>query len=318
MEGEDVFGEQEAARQKAGECMTQPQPSEDLILMPVDGSEMSEFAIPYAAEVAAALGAGTLITRVVERTNWSAASSGYLIAPDTYSRVIEQDERDAHAQTQRITEQLMARGLRARALVEDANSPVDLLGIAARERASLVVMATHARGGLSRATLGSVADQFVRHGHCPTLLVRARGRRPERPALARALVPLDGSAMSELAAPVVMRLAGRIVRQVTLLRVVDPDERSGAAAEAQRSLDAVRERIERDSELLRGNVETLLLWGMAAQQILEESTRHDLIVMATHGQTGATRWAFGSVADEVLQAARTPLLLTHSRLRVTP
>lgn len=290
----------------------------ELIMTPLDGSDMSEFAIPYTAEIAEALGASVLVARLVERTNWSAASSGYLIAPDTYSQLIEQDERDAAAQTHHIAELLVARGLKARGLVENANSPAELVGVTAREHVSLVVMATHARSGLSRVTLGSVADQIVRHGHCPTLLVRARGRRPEHPALSRALIPLDGSAMSELALPVALRLAGRLVRHVTLLRVVDPDERSGASHEAQRALDAVRERIERESESLRGQVETLLLWGAPAQQILEESVQHDLIIMATHGQSGATRWAFGSVADETLRDARTPLLLTHSRMQPMP
>ena len=297
--------------------MTQPHANVDLIMTPLDGSDMSEFAVPYTVEIAAALGATTLIARVVERMRWSAASSGYLIAPDTYSQLLELEERDAQAQTQRVVERLSAHGLTARRLVEAAASPADLLNITQREHISLVVMATHARSGFARITLGSVADQLVRHGRCPTLLVRARGRLPEHPTLARALVPLDGSAMSELALPTLARFAGRLVSHVTLLRVVDPDERSGASLEAQRSLDVTRERVEREMESLRGHVETLLLWGLPGQQILEESALHDVIIMATHGQTGATRWAFGSVADEVLHEARTPLLLTRPHMRAS-
>jgi len=295
--------------------MTQPQAGVDVIMTPLDGSDMSEFALPYAAELAAALGATALVARVVERTHWAAASSGYMMSPETYTQMLEIDEQDAQAQTQRTVERLSARGLKTRRLVEDATSPTDLLDISAREHVTFVVMATHARSGLARVALGSVADQLVRHGRCPTLLVRARGRLAEHPALTRALVPLDGSAMSELALPTVAHLAGRLVKHVTLLRVVDPEERSGASAEAQRSLNVVRERLERDVESLRGQVETLLLWGIPGQQILEESARHDLIIMATHGQTGATRWAFGSVADEVLHDARTPLLLTRPHQR---
>lgn len=295
--------------------MTQPQVGVDVIMTPLDGSDMSEFALPYTADIATALGATVLVARVVERTHWSAASSGYMVSPDTYTQLLELDEQDAQAQTQHAVERLSARGLKTRRLVEDATSPSDLLEIGVREHVSFVVMATHARSGLVRITMGSVADQLVRHGRRPTLLVRARGRLPEHPALARALVPLDGSAVSELALPTLSHLAGKLVKHVTLLRVVDPDERSGASAAAQRALDVVRERIEREVESLRGQVETLLLWGMPGQEILEESARHDLIIMATHGQTGATRWAFGSVADEVLHDAHTPLLLTRPHQR---
>src|SRR5487761_2216324 len=295
--------------------MTQPQTGVEVVMTPLDGSDMSEFAVPYAAEVAAALGAATLVTRLVERSHWYAANSGYLMSPQTYTELLEEEKREALAQTQRVVERLSGRGLTARRVVEAATPPAALIDIATREHAAFVVMATHGRSGLARVALGSVADQLVRHGVCPTLLVRARGRLAERPALARALVPLDGSAMSELSLPTLAHLAGRLIRQVTLVRVVDPDERSGATQEAQRALGAARERIEREMESLRGHVETLLLWGMPAQQILEESAAHDLIVMATHGQSGAARWAFGSVADEVLHEARTPLLLTRPHIR---
>ncbi len=287
------------------------QPDANLILTPLDGSDLSEFAIPYAAEIATALDAATLVARLVERTRWAGTRSGYLLAPEVYTELMEFEERDARTQTKRVVAWLGDQGVAARSLVEDANSPADLIAIQAREGVSLVVMATHARSGFARATLGSVADQLVRQGHCPTLLVRARGRRPVRPSLARALIPLDGSAMSELALATLATLSGRLVKHVTLLRVIDPDERSGASNEAQHALDATRERVERESEQLHGQVETLLLWGDAAQQIVEESADHDLVIMATHGKTGATRWAFGSVADAVLSETRAPLLLTR-------
>ncbi|HZC07652.1 MAG TPA: universal stress protein [Ktedonobacterales bacterium] len=282
-----------------------------VILTPLDGSEMSEFAVPYTAEVARALGATVLIARIVERTRWSAASSGYMMSPGAYTELLELDERDAQAQTHRVVERLTAQGVAARGLVEDADLPADLIDIERREHVSLVVMATHARSGLARVTLGSVADQLVRHGRCPTLLVRAHGALPERPALARALIPLDGSAVSELALAELANVAGTLVKQVTLLRVIGPEERSGASAEGHRALEAARERVERASESLRGQVKTLVMWGQVAQQVLDESARHDLIIMATHGAGGATRWAFGSVADQVLSEAQAPLLLTR-------
>lgn len=291
------------------------QAGSELILTPLDGSDMSEFAIPYAATVAEALGGSVLVARLVERTRWSAASSGYMMSPGAYTELLELDERDARTQTQRAVERLSARGVAARSLVEDANLPDDLINLQTREHVSLVVMATHARTGLARVVLGSVADRLVRHGHCPALVLRARGRLPERPALAHALIPLDGSAMSELALATLSDVAGRLVKRVTLLRVIAHDERSGAAMDAQRALDVARERVERESEGLRGQVETLLRWGTAAQQILEEAAAHDLIIMTTQGQTGASRWAFGSVADEVLRETQTPILLSSPQHR---
>lgn len=295
--------------------MSSAQTGKSVVLMPLDGSDMSEFALPYTAELAVALDAEPVVARIIERTHWSGAGSGYLVAPQMYADLLEIAEKDAQKETQLAVGRLSARGLTARRVVEYAVSPANLVEISEREHASFVVMATHGRSGMARATLGSVADHVTRHGHCPTLLVQARGRLPEHPALADALLPLDGSAMSEVALPTLATLAGKLVKKVTLLRVIHPDARSGTSAEAQKGLDAARERIEREMESLRGHVETLLLWGMPGQQILEESLHHDLIIMATHGETGATRWAFGSVADEALHDARTPLLLTRPLTR---
>lgn len=293
--------------------MSSAQASGSVILTPLDGSEMSEFALPYLAEVAGALGAAPVVARIVERTRWTSAGSGYLVAPQVYADLLTAEETDAKSQTTRAVAWLGQRGLAARASVDFATSPANLLEVCAREHASLVVMATHGRVGMERVTLGSVADQVVRHGQYPTLLVRALGRLVDRPPLADALLPLDGSAMSEIALPTLASLAGTLVKRVTLLRVVDPDARSGAANGARQSLAAIRERIEREMEALRGQVETLVVWGAPTQQILKEAAGHDLIVMATHGETGASRWAFGSVADEVLHSAHTPLLLTRPR-----
>ena len=285
----------------------------DPILLPLDGSDMSEFAAPYVVAIATALGAPALVARIVERTNWSSVGSGFLIAPGEYAALMQMATDDAKAQTQHMAEWLKAHGVTARTLVEEAISPAALLDIQQREQVGLLVMTSHGRGGFARLTLGSVSDQLVRQGRCPTLLLRAQGRLPERPPLERALIPLDGSALSELALTELERLAGRLVKHVTLTRVIDVEERSGASREAGRALEATRERIEATFAGLRGQVETLVLWGSPAQQIVEESAHHDLIIMATHGKGGAARWAFGSVASDVTQTTIRPLLLAHPR-----
>ena len=62
-------------------------------------------------------------------------------------------------------------------------------------------------------------------------------------------------------------------------------------------------------------VKTATVIGYPAEEIVEAAARRqiDLIVMATHGYGGLKRWALGSVADKVLHAAPTPLLLVHAQ-----
>jgi nucleotide-binding universal stress UspA family protein len=54
--------------------------------------------------------------------------------------------------------------------------------------------------------------------------------------------------------------------------------------------------------------------GRVAETIIDYANRHsvDLIIMATHGRSGLSRWAYGSVADKVLRGADVPVLLVRA------
>jgi nucleotide-binding universal stress UspA family protein len=97
----------------------------------------------------------------------------------------------------------------------------------------LVVMCSHGRGGVSRVALGSIATGLLQRGTAPVLLARAFG---EPVALEQAVVPLDGSARAEEALRLVERLAGSVIHEVTLLRVID---RSTQGPEAERYLEQI-------------------------------------------------------------------------------
>jgi nucleotide-binding universal stress UspA family protein len=63
------------------------------------------------------------------------------------------------------------------------------------------------------------------------------------------------------------------------------------------------------------HAEVVLEHGDAADRLLAvlAGRQADLIVMATHGRSGLTRWVLGSVAERVMRAAPVPLLLVRTR-----
>ena len=63
-------------------------------------------------------------------------------------------------------------GLRARWVVATGVPHEEIVAAAAKERADLIVLGTHGRGGLDRALLGSVADRVIRLAPCPVLSAR--------------------------------------------------------------------------------------------------------------------------------------------------
>jgi nucleotide-binding universal stress UspA family protein len=144
----------------------------------------------------------------------------------------------------------------------------------------------------------------------------------------RILVPLDGSPRAEQAIPVAARLAHASGGTVVLLQVVgipleyEPALYASYVAQtpfyAQELLNAELTKaryylVDRaQSEHLTGIItETEVRSGAAAPAILEfaRAQQVDLIVMCSHGRTGFTRWALGSVAQKVARHSTTPVLI---------
>jgi nucleotide-binding universal stress UspA family protein len=142
------------------------------------------------------------------------------------------------------------------------------------------------------------------------------------------LVPLDGSELAECVLPHVEAIAsGCGVESVIFVRAVDtsvpsdvydayvPAELKREAEEraettAREYLDEVAGRFNLDGI----EVQKQLLTGKAAESIAEYATKNDveLIAIATHGRSGVSRWAWGSVADRVLRSACVPVLMVRA------
>jgi nucleotide-binding universal stress UspA family protein len=80
--------------------------------------------------------------------------------------------------------------------------------------------------------------------------------------------------------------------------------------QAQRYLDRIRKQLVKKGI----NGETVVLLGNPPDQIASYAEKNDidLIVMASHGRSGVSRWAYGSVADKVFRASCVPVLMVRA------
>ncbi len=136
------------------------------------------------------------------------------------------------------------------------------------------------------------------------------------------VVPLDGSPLAEVALPYAEEVAGKMDSEIILLTVVASEE-----AEEYRShyhyLGKMEDITQRQVDKylnVQGNdgitVGTATRVGNPAEGILDyvNNGALNLIVMATHGHSGISRWAVGSVADKVVRGtSRQPLLLIRAK-----
>lgn len=134
------------------------------ILIPLDGSEFAEAALPHACALAACTGAELVLLRVAVQPLYGSVS------PDSSPSIRADTEAEASAYLDRVAGELRAAGFRVTA--ETCTGPVaeTILDYAAGIRADLIVMSTHGRSGLARWFIGSVADKIVRGARLPVLL----------------------------------------------------------------------------------------------------------------------------------------------------
>jgi nucleotide-binding universal stress UspA family protein len=144
------------------------------ILVPLDGSELSEQILESALELGGLTQTEYILMRVVEPFIIVGypplAQSSRIDVKLTQAQVAE-----AQHYVDRIAERLRAAGHRtqARALLAEQVA-VAIIDEARRQEADLIAMTTHGRSGLARLLLGSVADKVLRGATVPLLLARPR------------------------------------------------------------------------------------------------------------------------------------------------
>ena len=139
------------------------------IIVPTDFSSCSEEAWRLAQRLAGMSGAELVLTHVL--TEAPLFREGPFIMPKV-REVFEAARSFADASLQEWVAKARAEGLSARAALRSGVAYQEIVTLAVDERADLIVIGTHGRGGIDRALLGSVADRVIRLAPCPVLTVR--------------------------------------------------------------------------------------------------------------------------------------------------
>ena len=277
------------------------------ILVPVDESPRSGRLAACAGQLASATGASVLLLEV--------------IADPVLRTSAEHDLEHASAG-------LRQKGVHYESLVEPGWPAPTVLRVAAAWQVDLIAMATHVTSDFDRWINGSTTDAVVRGAPCPVLVVPAACEAAEPTAGGyRLLVPLDGSPLAEEALEPAAELARALGAEVFLARVVPhavPVEDlsdlggGGEAPRAKAEASAATTYLEATADRLRARgirVQTYVSTGHAAAGIERAARELDasLLVLASHGRGGLTRFLTGSVATDVMQTASIPVVLVRPK-----
>ena len=298
------------------------------IVVPLDGSSLSEQVLPYVRQLAAGLSIPVTLISVVEPPPLGVAQG---LNPQLHEHETDQLTSRAKSYLDPVANALRdagidimtgtPTGIPAQAIVDEAEKVPD----------TLIAMSGHGRSGVARWWLGSVADRVLHLTNNPMLIVRSHG--PEALTHAdrfdRVVVPVDGSELAEQVLPHVVRMACGLGLTVELVSVISAraEFRQMAVPEVYNpAYEDIAKQAEKDSSRylaqlaasLRAQgvpaVEERLLHGDPTACIIDAAseTPDRLVAMTTHGRSGIGRWVLGSVADRVVRNSGDPVLLVRA------
>jgi nucleotide-binding universal stress UspA family protein len=292
------------------------------LLVPLDGSHLAEAVLPVARRMAERFHATVSLLHVMEQG-----------APETvHGERHLADVGEADAYLARVAEQCRCQGIAVETHVhpnEERDVVASIIGHSREFGADLILLATHGWGGMRDLLVGSIAQQVLRRGNLPVLLVKptATGKAPPFEGK-RLLVPLVGRPDHDGAVlPVVEAVASPLGSSLLLMMVVPTlatmPRNQGAAAMLTPTATAmalnmeVEEAgayLERTAGRLRAaglSASTEVRRGDPASAVVEgaQETGVDLVVMSTHGRAGLDAFWSASVGSKILSRVQQPLLL---------
>jgi nucleotide-binding universal stress UspA family protein len=233
---------------------------------------------------------------------------------------------EAEAYLERVAERVHAADVAAETFLQEGMAAERITEFARSQNSDLIVLSSHGQSGMSAWDLSSVVNKVLHRFHGSIMVVRAYHPPSEDLAAIRymrILVPLDGSQRAEHALPVASALiryyGGRlriahIVPRPQMPRRTPPNaedqemesrliERN--SEEAKRYLSQLQEQIgaDIDAEVFQNAHVAGRLHELSDERELE------LIVLTAHGESGQTKWRYGSIAASLIAYSSVPLLV---------
>jgi len=271
-----------------------------MIVVPTDLSTESEIALSVAVDIARIYNAEvTFIHSILYPAVVGPYPGGSMIVADYMLDTHRKLEDEARQTMDRMQHNPAYAGISITpVLVTSGRGLVD--GVT-EQQADLIVLFSSGSSGLAAWLVGSNAEAITRHAHCPVLVVKepVPHFKPEKIVFA---IDIDDRFKNSDHYPIQL---GEQQKQQQFLYVLTPSD--------NREPDGIREWVD---ELVRDKgITDFNLAIRHARSVPEgivayaEDTHADLIVLFTRGRTGLSHLLSGSVAEDVLNRAKTPVLV---------
>jgi nucleotide-binding universal stress UspA family protein len=284
------------------------------ILVGVDGSPASRYAVDWAARDAAMRNVRLTLVHAVRPIGPTLPP---LRAPTAFARwQVEQGQKILDDAVE-IARKATPDGGPAQIENELLFSPVVPTLVDLSKEAQMVVVGSRGRGPFARSLLGSVSSSLIRHAHCPVAVIHDEDPLMPHPAEAPVLVGIDGSSVSELATGIAFQEASWRGVELVAMHVWSDVEVNDFPAIDWPAMKPAAEKIL--AERLAGwqerypdmTVRRVVECDHPTYHLIKQSESAQLVVVGSHGRGGFAGMLLGSVSAAVAHSARVPVIVAR-------
>lgn len=290
------------------------------ILVPLDGSQLSETVLPMAALLAQQSHARLILFHVIEQN-----------PPDTiHGERHLTDEREASAYLAQVSQSLAQEIIVDRHVHTSAEKNVadSIVSHSQELKVDLIAMCAHGQSGLQKRIFGNIAQRVLNMGDVPVLLLSPeKEMKAETCSCQCILVPLDGNPDHEAGLDIALELSQSCHARLHLVMVIHklstlPGEQAASAVLLPTATSALLEIDCQEGEMYLAGLMGKLLEkhiqvtgevqrGDPARQIARAAKEFhaDMIVLGTHSKTTMDAFWSGSVTPKLATRTHLPLLL---------
>jgi nucleotide-binding universal stress UspA family protein len=281
------------------------------ILVPLDGSDIAEKALPYAKAIA------------------KLKNSNLTLYAVSLSIFVDKRDRLFTSYLEVNAGELNAEGINTTTAIGNGDTAEQIIKYADENKFDLIVMATHGYSGAKRWMFGSVTQKVLYGTSIPVLLVKGKSSESVTD-FNKILVPVDGSPFSESTFPYVIELTENTDKEVLLLHICEPPVVPSYGSRPinekwARYRDEMWEEVEKLSEMYMEKITADMtskgikarsmivkaLTGEVAKTIMQvkKDENIDLTIIATQGRTGVNRLVYGNVVNKIVEEGSKPIML---------
>ncbi|MDN3666552.1 universal stress protein [Algibacter miyuki] len=270
------------------------------IIVPIDFSEQSEYALKTAARLAKKHDAEILVLHMLEIDNLALTASASRLGEQTvyFLKIAEQ-------RFEKFLNKPYLKDVKITPIIKHFKVFSEVNDVAKEREADIIIMGSHGTSGVQEMFIGSNTEKVVRNSEIPVLVVKNN-----IPDINFEVIVLACDFSKESMAPYIntVKMFEKIVSKIYVVHVNLPNEKFRSSVELEkRAVDFFNKA---DGHLKRMEDVHYVADYTVDEGILSFSNKYgaDLIVMPTHGRKGLAHFFQGSVSEDVVNHSTLPVL----------